>query len=437
MLEPVSGDYQLEGVTRNTLLKRFLRDTGLGVYGTATGGSTSSIIDTNRLLSSQYNTDQYEGGWFRISKDASGPNAAPEGSIRAIDNYDPGTGTITTQETLSAVAADDEYEIWRYPHPQDVLDTLDTTLQQDILLPTRSVLSEIPDFDMEASGVTNWSVANATRAKATAAAEMNGKQYLRVTNTAINGYAASVQMRVEPGKSYRLMATCRTTVVNTTARLYAWDDTNNAAIASRDTIRRHSTRLAFDFTVPAGCYLMSVLLAGLEAGAINDWDDVVLYPQEAHTIALPWWVRNRNQILAVGRLRENQVASDVYEPDLIGDLTNEWDIVDSAFGRGQLRLTSIRPSLPAFIVGLRPESAYADDNVDTKFVDENYLIVALKYRVFETLANSSGPLERGWVDAHYEQFRKDYEQYARNFFDSVTRVSESTRREVWVGGNEW
>ena len=183
---------QVEGLTQRLLLERFLRETGLGDYGTATGGSTSTIVDTTKLQSTAYSGDVNPGAWARISYDVGGAAAAPEGEIRGITStgYAPSTGTLTVSPVFTAApASGDKYQLFRFIHPQLVLDTLDQVLKEDCYLPCWTVLSEVPDYDMEQSVTTEWTGANSTLAKATAEPMGWGAQYLTVATTAAAGYA--------------------------------------------------------------------------------------------------------------------------------------------------------------------------------------------------------------------------------------------------------
>src|SRR5512143_3373576 len=81
--------------------------------GKATGGSVSTIVDTNLI---EYLGDSNENdaliNWTAIIvKDAAGAGAAPEGEFNRISAYDDG-GTITVPDAWSggsAVAAGDTY----------------------------------------------------------------------------------------------------------------------------------------------------------------------------------------------------------------------------------------------------------------------------------------------------------------------------------------
>lgn len=390
----------IEQLTRNALLKRFLRETGLGDYGTATGGSTTTIIDTTKLQSTQFNTREWVGGWGRISKDAGGAGAAPEGSISPITTYAPSTGTITLNPAITAVAASDEYELWRV-NPSTVLDLLDQILKEDVFLPCWTMLSELPDYDMEASTYADWTASNTTLSKSTTDPVIAGKRHLSVVTTSALGYARSALVTVEPGKTYHVSALVRCSAASTTARLLAYDETNAATIDSRDSVRRYPVRLGFEFTIPTDCYQMSIRLANVENTVTTLWDEVVLFAQESTSIALPWWVKSKDQVKGVFRYLPHSIATDLNQPEFHGEQDKQWDIQDNPFSRGQLRLQARYGSIaqPLFIFGLRNETAFANDNSDGKLVDQNYLLACLGYRVFHMLSQqpNSGLVDMKWM----------------------------------------
>ena len=425
---PTNG--QVESLTRNQIFKRFLRETQLGTYGTATGGSTSTIVDTTRLKSTQYTDDEWVGGWARISKDAGGAAAAPEGEISPVTTYAPSSGTVTFNPVMSAVVASgDEYELWKYPDPVVIKDLLDQVLKQDIYLPYWSVLSEVPDFDMEQNHTTDWTASNATVTKVTAEPVMNGRRWLSVATTSANGNARSALLRVEPGKRYYISALCRSNVASTTCKLIAYDETNSAEIDSATSTRLFNNRLYFEITVPSTCYTISVRLSNVENSVTSYWDDVIVYALDSTEIALPWWVKNKDQIKGIFKLSANPLAADVLDGALIGDIVNhKYDIQDSAFGRGQLKLTC-KSGIdgPLFIFGIRSEEAFTNDNTDIKRIDENLLINCLAYRVFGMMRQTPNvsPLDADWIREQYKDYEKLYKQSMRTQSESVERVIQS------------
>ena len=61
----------IEKLSRNDILSKLLRENrSLGGYGTATGGSATTIVDTGKLKTTQAPTTDWVGGWARLAYDA-------------------------------------------------------------------------------------------------------------------------------------------------------------------------------------------------------------------------------------------------------------------------------------------------------------------------------------------------------------------------------
>jgi hypothetical protein len=89
----------------------------LGVVseGVATGGSTTTIVDTVERTEA---SDFWNGGTAWITYDAAGAGAAPQGEYSFISDFDATTDTLTLRSTLTAtVASSDRYAVagLRYP----------------------------------------------------------------------------------------------------------------------------------------------------------------------------------------------------------------------------------------------------------------------------------------------------------------------------------
>ena len=437
---------QVEGITRKNLLDRFLRETGLGKSGTVgdvDGGGTTTFDDATTLKSTQFTASDWVGGWFRCSRDAGDASAAPENEQSPITTYDPTTnGRVTFNPALTAaLVAGDSYQLWRYPDPTIVKDFLDQVLKNDIYLPYWSLLSEIPDFDMEANNTTDWTASNATVTKVTGTEPvLNGKRWLSVVTTSAAGYARTATMFVEPGKSYHLSAMVRVGAASTTPNLIAYDVTNGASIDSKSSIRQYPTRIWFEFTVPSTCYQIQVRLSNTENSVTSLWDDVVLYPVDSGEISLPWWVKNKQQVKGIFQLRADQITANLWDTTLRGEaVTNDYTITDSAFGRGQLRVTRRRGALqgPLFIFGIRNEVAYATDTLDSKRVDENLLFYCLAYKVFSHLKQlpNSGVLDSQWITRQYTEYTALYKQALRQQAERLEEVIQSYPAEALYGGD--
>ena len=404
---------QVESITREELLQRVLRESKIGAYGTVTSGSTTTIVDTTKLKSTQFNAQKWVGGWARIVYDAGDAAAAPEGEIRPITTYAPSTGTITVNPAFSAgPAVGDRYELWLYPHPQDVLDLVDDVLTEDIFLPSWSVLTEVPDGDMEQNNTTDWGSSNATLAKKSDEPAMAGARWLEVTTSAANGYAESATFGVEPGRSYYV----GTLVLPTgayTAELQAWDATNSAEIDSMEFDDRYLSGIGFDFTVPATCKQVSFRLIGQENSSVIRWDELVFYPHSTPDIALPWWVKRKDQIKGLFRFERWVLGNNSKFPRLIRGIQGQWGVLDDSWGRGQLRLfkSSGQLALPIYLYGTRNPEAFSDDVTDAKRIDEKLLVSCTMWRFFDMLNNNpvASRLDSDWLNNRLEHWEREWQ----------------------------
>lgn len=92
-------------LTLSKVMERAWRETGFSVDILATGGSTTTIIDTNAQFTAD---DSLVGGTALVVRDAGGASAAPEGEFQRISDYVASTNTFTVGSAFSsAVAAGD------------------------------------------------------------------------------------------------------------------------------------------------------------------------------------------------------------------------------------------------------------------------------------------------------------------------------------------
>lgn len=77
----------------------------------ATGGSTTTIVDTN--ISDEIDDDTYKGWTAFVSYDAGGAGAAPEGEYQSISDYAQSTNTLTIAAFTVAIAVGDRATITR------------------------------------------------------------------------------------------------------------------------------------------------------------------------------------------------------------------------------------------------------------------------------------------------------------------------------------
>lgn len=434
----------LEGVLRKDVLKRVLREGRLGITGTATGGDATSLIDTVRLLSARYTDKDWEDAWVRISKDAGGSGAAPQGEIQPASAYSPSAGDITTGTFTAAIASGDLYEVWRYPHPQEVLDILDSVLTQETFRPEWCFLSELPDYDFEAATITdNWGTASgASAAYSSTAPLMHGKKYAVVTDSGSgNGYLPTDAIAVEPNRTYCVSALVRGVDADDTAQLIAYDETNSAAIDSKTCTKTYMARMGFTFTTPSTCKAITIRLASQGASDVTHWDDVVFYELGQKTMTLPWWVRNRDQVKGVFELRSRGTNEDsVYAYEMVGLETDAWDIRDTFLGRLQLvRRDGSGMSKPLFIFGTRPETAYSNDHADTKYVNEEFLVAATLFHIYDALASDldAGSVDMQWIQNQRGIWKRRYDNALEAQDENTEKFFQSPRPDVVAVETGW
>jgi hypothetical protein len=407
-----------EAVTRNQVLERFLRETGLGTYGIATGGSTTTVIDTAALLSSQLSNDIMPGAWARIGLDAAGAGAAPEGETQPVSAYVATTGTVTNAAFTTAVAVGDHYQFWRYLHPKMVLDTLDSILADACYQPAWTFLTNVPDGDMESvTAAASWTAgANAAITKQTGDPAMWGKRYLRVVNTAANANAYQ-RFTLAPGRQYHFSVLGRndqTIDAASTPQLIIYDRTNSAVLSTTTgNVNGADVRLWSDFSTPSTCYEVEARLSATGASARTHWDEAVFFSYDDRDIPLPSWVREKAQVKGLFRTTWDSVGTNLYAsmPQMQHD-ARRFDIMDGRTTDGRLWAVSHYGALdsPVLMFGTRPEIAFTSDTQDTRRIDANWLNAALCCRVFGQLLNgpSAGPLDTDWIQKQYTRWEKEY-----------------------------
>lgn len=91
------------------LIERVADRFGAYRQGTATGGSTTTVVDTADLIEPD---EQWVNAYAYILTDAGGAHAAPEGEERLVTAYDQAEATVTVDPAFTAsVASSDTYEL--------------------------------------------------------------------------------------------------------------------------------------------------------------------------------------------------------------------------------------------------------------------------------------------------------------------------------------
>lgn len=421
-----STPVNVEGLTRPEFLRRLAIETGMAVTGVATVSAVngSYLIDETQLKTLQSSPSEWKGGWLRM---ASGANA---GSIKPVVDFVPELGKpIVEPFFFQPVAAGDHYELWKV-NPTIVLSVLDQCLTSELYSPCWTVLSDIPDYDMEQADLTHWSAGgSANISKVTSHPRLFGERHLRVVSSAPGDYARSDLFGVEPGKQYHLSAVARCIAPNTTARLIAWDETHDVEIGHYDSNRLFPVRIAFQtFTAPRECYSVSYRLANVEPGVTTEWDEICSFHTASPDISLPWWVTNPDQVKGTFNFTPLTFSNNLWDSVLRGEVDRRFDTIKN-FGGGVAFKAQARfgyLAWPIFILGIRPTTAYADD-IEVKYVDLNLLTAAVKFKLYKY---HSQPMVTGLLDA--DNFRAmlgnaehDWTTMAQSQSTDLNRVIDS------------
>jgi hypothetical protein len=292
-------------VYRQTIRDAVIEATPLARKYTLTSGSTTTAIDNQELLGPLPNSLVPRGAPVRV-RDATTAGVYDDSFC---DAYNPGTGQITLSPALAfTAAAGDTAEVWipEIGHVKRVDEIIELALTEDCGAWVPFVLTLHTDGDMEtatADVATYWLASGATLSKvaATGFPHRFARQMLFVDNTGAGGYAGTAvanYINVEPGDTYRISVMGRAAV--STLTLVVYDITNAAAITlestAASTVQKQWVWLYSSFTIPTGCYQISVRLGGAAATADTYWTALSVLRVGDTRISLPARVTHMNNI---------------------------------------------------------------------------------------------------------------------------------------------
>lgn len=126
---------------------RAARELGICIEGTATGGSTTTTIDTV-YLQDRYDNDWFNAGEMFLLYDAGGAGGAPQGEWARITDFVMATGVVTHSAVTVAVAAGDRYALIDSEYTLDVLIANINAVLQELMIPTVDTTSLETDNDV-------------------------------------------------------------------------------------------------------------------------------------------------------------------------------------------------------------------------------------------------------------------------------------------------
>lgn len=203
-----------------------------------------------------------------------------------------------------------------------------------------------------------------------------------------------------------------------TAYLSAYDETNSGDIKVVEYSGKATARLWMEFTAPAGCYEMRPYLGNNEDAKTSIWDEVCLFAMDGYDIPLPWWVKNKAQVKGIFKPQFNTIGTNLYEaqPRVDAEL-DRWNFMDSGFGRGQLSIHSRYGAIdrPVYIFGTRSETAWANENTETKHLDRDWVNARMCYLLYQQMMGprSVGQANMEWVQGRLAFWEKEWNRQRR------------------------
>lgn len=409
--------------TQPQITSAFLNMTGLGWSGSCTSaGIVTTIIDSG--LANAYTSDRtWKGTWIRMT----GGTVANLGQVRQIQSYTPASGTLTFSPALPAItASSDTYELWMTTmEPRVVINMLDRiTSNYGLGLQTYSLLSEVPDGDMEQSGTTAYAAVNATIAKVTDYLKpgINGKRALEVTTTTAGGYAElAAPLRVTLSSSLFLSAmfTPSNPSVTNTGFIKIVDAISGATLQTLTTTSKTTTRLWQNFGYGNADTTLIQLRVGSEENSVTGrWDDLVIMDSQSLVQPLPYWMGTDSAFKEafIWRPVSSGSGQNEYDPSLVGVKAVGWRPKGDHFsGGGRMYIEGNNfPGNMMFVSGVRFEEAWAS-LTETKRIDLQWAAAALAVQYYTRLRGQfAGSKEKsedltGYLSYWEREFKKhDY-----------------------------
>ena len=341
---------------------------GLAWSGTATGGSTTTLVHTGDggLLDTGMSTYFFQGTYLLLT------SSTDDGDWRMVreqnNGYAPTTGTITVGQAFTTGGANSTtYEILRYLDPTEWNECINAALLK-LRYRYLSPITLITDGDMETSGTSDWTSSNTTLSKVTSGSFLTGTQCMRTANSGANGYGQSANVRCNGGDSFSAWVDYQAT--SGTAVLVAYDVTNSAEIttASGDDAgdNNEGGMISIDFTAPATCRNIGLRLQGTEATADINWDNCILMRSGRRRYDVPSWLTNYDMYISTVQRYGNR-PFEYHFIDVSGPVRLEEE--QTAVTLYRINLPDGTPR-PYFIVGSRNYATLATDAATTNCQQE-------------------------------------------------------------------
>jgi len=276
-----------------TVLDLMVDRFGIGRRGTNTSASTTQITDAVNFKGAGTG-DGMDAGCHVLF---TGPAAEAEvGQISTLaTRFVLSTGVAKLGTTLTTSLDTNSTFIilnrpLRWDGGQGVIDALNHAAQEYSWERRTVPITAVPDGDMLASAVTDWTGTNSALAKVVATTAKPERNISVTDSGAGAGYMApAVNLFVEPGTTYYLEVTGWGTDANDSGTLQVKDVTNaNAAITLTQSVidRMEPERLVNTVAVPATCKEVQIRLVADAASDVVSWTNLIWRKADARRFIL-------------------------------------------------------------------------------------------------------------------------------------------------------
>ena len=409
---------------------------GLRANGTLTAATDSLLtaanypFKTGRSLASD---QKYEGAEIYLTGDLQSRTPNPNG----VAAYDASDGTFTPSVTYSgAPTGTSTFDLYlRGVSVTEIKRAVNNALRKHSYK-TLSPMTLVTDGDMGTAGVGSWTASNATLSKITSSGNtVIGSQSLRVLATSASGHAQSTTIPVDPSYSGNFNLSAFVRAVTGTARLIAYDVTNAAIIDSRDWTSSGWGYLSFNFTLPATCESLAIILRSVANADDSYWGPVILFREGANRFPVPDWLTEPEQFLGLSKLGHEDYPFDmdilprvpVTEARFVSDQSNPNSAGFISFAHGMHE--------PYFIRARRPFSELSADT-DTTFMNREYLELAASVELLYQLKNRPASAYTAQWLAEYEKRSKQLRKWDIRRTLADAELVYQTTEDVGLGYSE-
>lgn len=274
------------------LARRLEPDALWPVTGTATGGSTTTLVDTTELTYSSADANALDGKF--VFNETQGETGRVTRGGYATD------GTVTFSPTVSTGFSSGEkfiissHPIWKL---QEAINSIQRNLYMMTYWPLTSLIVGNDNNDMEGSGLDGDYSKSASAALTQETTIVHrGANSMKVVATAATQYAYTASFGVNENRQYYASVFCYVTQGDAGEFRIVNVQDSNATIENATSDEPSWMELAFPLTTPSGCEQVQAWMISSANGDITYYDDFILLDTAQIDFRLPSWMKWQTQM---------------------------------------------------------------------------------------------------------------------------------------------